>query len=243
MYSVSRGIRKEMVCQNKMFLYHFSFLLVAQMITVLHSTLSLFLSRAFPLSTSSFAGSLHHHQGLSTPCRAESGLAVLLPALLRSETPDAQRGVRQSAQSASPSDFYHTGDRIPFIPGDAASWVAVTASATRGIGVCFRRTITKVGLWGCFNSKGKFTVPWLGLVIYNSTVDWHNEFRCTVGVVCALQQREIALMHRTIFMSLYWCACMHVCVWRAWMVAFAFQWTFLNFFFKAEHHHLTCCHL
>lgn len=85
-----------------------------------HTTTTLSLS--FPLSTTSFVGSLHHQQGLSTPCRVEN---VPLSALFETETPDAQRGGRQGAQSVRPSHFfffcYHTGDRIPFISGAAAS--------------------------------------------------------------------------------------------------------------------------
>lgn len=79
------------------------FLLADPMIAIL---LSLSLSPPFHLC------SLHHHQGLSTPRRAESGLAVPLLALLETETPDAQRGGRQVARSVCPSHCDHTRDRI-----------------------------------------------------------------------------------------------------------------------------------
>lgn len=95
-------------CQNQMLLYYFLFLLVAPMISIL--SLSLFLpllslspSLSPPLHS---AGSLHHHQGLSTPRRAESGLAVPLPALLgcwRLQTRSAAAD-RAHRASLSPSD-------------------------------------------------------------------------------------------------------------------------------------------
>lgn len=131
-----------------------------------HITLYLFLSLPFPLSlplslpsTTSFVASLHHHQGLSTPRRAESERLAWpspQPALIGTETPDAQRGGRRGAQSVSPSHCHNTGDPIPFIPGrkrqveHSSSPPSATCHCE---GICSGPRITKVGLYIFFGGE------------------------------------------------------------------------------------------
>lgn len=79
-------------------------------------------------STTSSVGSLHHHQGLSTPRCAESGLSVPLPALHGTETPDAQHGGRQGAPSVYPLISITQRTVHLSFQEQAASWVADTAS-------------------------------------------------------------------------------------------------------------------